>query len=48
VPQLRVCELNAALGTGMRKGEQYGRTWEEVDFEAHEITIKATKNSTRI
>jgi integrase len=42
----RICELNVALGTGMRKGEQYGLTWENVDFEAHEITIKDTKNGT--
>jgi integrase len=42
----RICELDVALGTGMRKGEQYGLTWDDVDFEVLEIIARDTKNGT--
>jgi integrase len=42
----RIYEFEVALGTGMRKGEQYGLTWEDVDFESKEITAWDTKNGT--
>jgi integrase len=28
----RIYELDIALGTGMRKGEQYGLRWSDIDF----------------
>ncbi|GAH98024.1 unnamed protein product, partial [marine sediment metagenome] len=34
-----------ALLTGMRKGELQGLTWDDVDFERREITLKRTKNN---
>lgn len=40
----RLCELDIALGTGMRKGEQYGLRWRDVDFKAGVITLRDTKN----
>jgi integrase len=40
----RIYELDIALGTGMRKGEQYGLTWGDLDFERHVITLRDTKN----
>lgn len=42
----RVCEFEVALGTGMRRGEQYGLTWDDVDFNRREITARDTKNGT--
>lgn len=33
-----VYELDVALGTGMRKGEQYGLRWSDVDFDRRVIT----------
>jgi integrase len=39
-----LCELDIALNTGMRKGEQYGLRWNEVDFERGEIALHRTKN----
>jgi integrase len=45
-PQVRhrLCELDVALGTGMRKGEQYGLRWKDVDFDSGVITLHDTKN----
>ena len=40
----RHCELDVALGTGMRKGEQYGLKWTDVDFDQRVITLRDTKN----
>ena len=40
----RICELDLALGTGMRKGEQYGLKWRDVDFDERVITLHDTKN----
>jgi|SRR6187402_480437 len=40
----RIYELDIALGTGMRKGEQYGLRWEDIDFDRRVITLKDTKN----
>jgi len=42
----RIYELDVALGTGMRKSEQYGLTWKDVDFVKKEITVRDTKNGT--
>jgi integrase len=42
----RIYELDVALGTGMRKGEQYGLTWRDVNFSKKEITARDTKNGT--
>lgn len=42
----RIYELDIALSTGMRKSEQYGLTWDDVDFESKEITLRDTKNGT--
>jgi site-specific recombinase XerD len=39
-----VYELDVALGTGMRRGEQYTLTWDEVDFQARSIKLDKTKN----
>jgi integrase len=40
----RICELDIALGTGMRKGEQYGLKWSDIDFDQRVITLRDTKN----
>jgi integrase len=40
----RIYELDIALGTGMRKGEQYGLRWRDVDFKQKIITLRDTKN----
>ena len=40
----RIYELDIALGTGMRKGEQYGLTWGDLDFKLRVITLRDTKN----
>lgn len=40
----RLCELDVALGTGMRKGEQYGLKWKDVDLAQGVITLRDTKN----
>lgn len=42
--QHRIYELDIALGTGMRKGEQYGLTWPDIDFDRKVITLRDTKN----
>jgi integrase len=40
----RFYELDIALGTGMRKGEQYGLRWSDIDFKQKVITLRDTKN----
>jgi integrase len=40
----RIYELDIALGTGMRKGEQYGLRWGDIDFDRRVITLRDTKN----
>lgn len=40
----RIYELDIALGTGMRKGEQYGLCWRDIDFSQRVITLRDTKN----
>lgn len=37
-------ELDLALNTGMRQGEQYGLTWDRVDFDQRLITIPLSKH----
>jgi integrase len=45
----RIYEFDVAIGTGMRKGEQYSLTWPDVNFQRREITARDTKNGdTRI
>lgn len=44
--QHRIYELDIALGTGMRKGEQYGLRWDDIDFDRRVITLRDTKNGT--
>ena len=39
-----LCELDVALGTGMRKGEQYGLKWTDVDFDQRVVTLQDTRN----
>jgi integrase len=40
----RMVELEVALNTGMRKGEQYQLTWRDVNLEARRISLWKTKN----
>lgn len=42
--QHRIYEFEVALKTGMRKSEQYGLTWDDVDFTHREILLRNTKN----
>lgn len=37
-------ELDLALNTGLRQGNQYGLKWEDVDLDARQITIARAKN----
>jgi site-specific recombinase XerD len=37
-------ELDLALNTGLRRGEQYGLTWDCVDFERRQLTVARSKN----
>ena len=37
-------DLDIALNTGMRKSEQYGLTWADVNLEARRVSLKCTKN----
>jgi integrase len=37
-------ELTIAVGTGMRKSEQYGLVWKRVDFKRREVHLPKTKN----
>lgn len=41
-----LCEFVISLKTGMRRGEQYGLTWAEVDFKHKQIHVKESKNGT--
>lgn len=41
--QHRIYELDIALGTGVRRGEQYRITWSAVNFNRKEIVIPKTK-----
>jgi site-specific recombinase XerD len=40
----RLPELDLALNTGMRLGEQYGLTWPDVEIERRMLTLRKTKN----
>jgi integrase len=42
----RIYELDVAIGTGMRKGEQYNLTWPDINFEQGELIARDTKNGT--
>jgi integrase len=44
--QTHPCELTVAIGTGMRKGNQYQLRWEDCDFGRKEIHLPRTKNGT--
>lgn len=47
--QHRLCELTFAICTGARKSEQYGLSWDDVDFRHKQVTFRDTKNGeTRI
>jgi integrase len=37
-------ELDVAINTGLRKGSQYGLTWDMVDWKSRELHIPRTKN----
>jgi site-specific recombinase XerD len=39
-----VPELDLAINTGLRKGSQYGLTWDMVDFKSRMLNISRTKN----
>jgi integrase len=41
-------ELEIALGTGMRLSEQFGLTWDAVDFKRREARLGTTKNYTGV
>ena len=38
------CAVILAIETGMRRGEIAGMSWEQVDFSAHVVRLKRTKN----
>lgn len=40
----RIADLDIALNTGMRKGEQYCLTWNDVDLRSRLLTLWKTKN----
>jgi integrase len=40
----RMPDLDIALNTGMRKSEQYGLNWADVDLEGRRVSLKRTKN----
>ncbi|MBB5331780.1 tyrosine-type recombinase/integrase [Tunturiibacter gelidoferens] len=42
----RIYELDVAIGTGMRKGEQYSLVWPDVHLEKGELVARDTKNGT--
>lgn len=39
-------EIEIALHTGIRSGEQYRLLWSDVDLQAHQLTLRETKNGT--
>ena len=39
-------ELDIALNTGIRRGEQYKLRWTDVDLQSRRITLRQTKNGT--
>lgn len=39
----RIYELDIALGTGVRRGEQYRMTWPVVNFNRHDVILPKTK-----
>jgi integrase len=39
----RICELDVALGIGVRRSEQYRITWDAVNFDRREILVPKTK-----
>jgi len=41
-----LCEFVISPQTGMRRGEQYGLTWAEVNFKRQQIHVKELKNRT--
>lgn len=41
-----LCEFVISLKTGIRRGEQFGLTWAEVDFKHKQIHVKESKNGT--
>jgi integrase len=43
--QHHIYELDVAVGTGMRAGEQYNLTWDDVNFKRREINLTKTKNN---
>jgi integrase len=43
-----VPELDVAINTGIRKGSQYGLTWDMVDWESRMLDIPRTKNEEAI
>jgi site-specific recombinase XerD len=40
----RLVELDIALNTGMRQGEQYSLVWDNVDFDLRILTVPKSKN----
>jgi site-specific recombinase XerD len=40
----RLVELDVALNTGLRQGEQYSLTWDNVDLERRILTVSKSKN----
>jgi integrase len=41
-------EFELGLSTGLRKGSQYGLTWEMVDWEGRMLNIPTSKNGERL
>jgi integrase len=41
-------ELDRAINTGLRKGSQYGLTWDMVDWKCRMLNIPRTKNEESI
>jgi integrase len=43
----RLVELSLAIHTGLRQGEQYSLTWDNVDLERRILTVAKSKNGER-